>query len=53
MKDAKIDIKDEDLKTSLDQFLAAAEEQKTPAEDAEAKTDTTEETESEESNSEE
>lgn len=44
MKDAKIDIKDEDLKTSLDQFLAAAEEQ-TPAEDAEAKTDTTEDAE--------
>ncbi|MEK5148095.1 peptidylprolyl isomerase [Psychrobacillus sp. FSL K6-4615] len=45
MKDAKIEIKDEDLKTSLDQFLAAAEEQKTPAEDAEAKTDTTEDAE--------
>ena len=44
MKDAKIKIKDEDLKTSLDQFLAAAEEQ-TPAEDAEAKTDTTEDAE--------
>lgn len=44
MKDAKIDIKDEDLKTSLDQFLAAAEEQ-TPAEDVEAKTDTTEDAE--------
>lgn len=39
MKDADIKIKDEDLKTSLDQFLAAAE---APAEDAEAKTDTTE-----------
>ena len=44
MKDAKIDIKDEDLKTSLDQFLAAAEE-KAPAEDAEAKTDTTDDAE--------
>ncbi|QUG42740.1 peptidylprolyl isomerase [Psychrobacillus sp. INOP01] len=44
MKDADIVIKDEDLKTSLDQFLAAAETQ-APAEDAEAKTDATEDTE--------
>ncbi|MFJ7827706.1 peptidylprolyl isomerase [Psychrobacillus sp. NPDC096623] len=36
MKDADIDIKDEDLKTSLDQFLTAAET-KAPAKDAEAK----------------
>ncbi|WP_277587107.1 peptidylprolyl isomerase [Psychrobacillus antarcticus] len=39
MKDAKIDIKDKDLKTSLDQLLAAAEEQ-APAKDAEATEDT-------------
>ncbi|SDO16381.1 foldase protein PrsA [Psychrobacillus sp. OK028] len=39
MKDADIKIKDEDLKTSLDQFLAAAET-KAPAKDAEAKEDT-------------
>lgn len=38
MKDADIDIKDEDLKTSLDQFLAAAESQ-APAKDAEATTE--------------
>lgn len=36
MKDADIDIKDEDLKTSLDQFLAAAEETKAPADETEA-----------------
>lgn len=44
MKDAKIDIKDEDLKTSLDQFLAAAE---APAEDAKADTEATEGTDAE------
>lgn len=42
MKDADIDIKDEDLKTSLDQFLAAAD---APATDAEATEDTEAETE--------
>lgn len=41
MKDAKIDIKDKDLKTALDEFLAAADTE-APAEDAEAKTDATE-----------
>ena len=38
MKDAKIDIKDKDLKTSLDQFLAAAETE-APADDADATTE--------------
>ena len=48
MKDAEIEIKDEDLKTSLDQFLAAAEAPApapAPAEDAEANTEAPEDAE--------
>ena len=45
MKDAKIEIKDKDLKTSLDQFLAAAEDTQTDkeaTEDTEADAEVTE-----------